>query len=76
MGVIVVVCAASGLIVSDAKTEIMCLRTKGMPEPIAVFNMEGAGRVYNQTNEFVQLRGNFNPNADLSIEVKRRICDV
>ena len=40
MGVIVVVCAASGLIVSDAKTEIMCLCTKGMPEPIAVFNME------------------------------------
>ena len=49
---IVVVCAASGLIVSDAKTEIMCFRTKGMPEPIAMFNTEGAGQVYNQTNEF------------------------
>ena len=49
---IVVMCAASGLIVSDAKTEIMCLRTKGMPEPIAMFNIEGAGQVYNQTNEF------------------------
>ena len=31
MGVIVVVCAAFGLAVSEAKTEIMCLRTKGVP---------------------------------------------
>ena len=30
MGVIVVVCAAFGLTVSEAKTEIMCLRAKGM----------------------------------------------
>ena len=29
--------------------------------------------VYNQTNEFVYLRGNVNYNADLSIEVDRRI---
>ena len=29
---IVVVCAAFDLAVSEAKTEIMCLRTKGMPE--------------------------------------------
>ena len=53
MRVIVVMCAASSVIVSDAKTEIMCLGTKGMPETIAVFNMEGAGQRYNQTNEFV-----------------------
>ena len=34
MGVIVVMCAAFGLIVSETKTEIelMCLRTKGIPE--------------------------------------------
>ena len=32
IGVVVVVCAAFGLAVSKAKTEIMCLRTKGMPE--------------------------------------------
>ena len=31
MGVIVVVCVAFGLTVSEAKTEIMCLRTKRMP---------------------------------------------
>ena len=32
MGVIVVVCAAFGLTVSEAKTEVMGLRTKGMRE--------------------------------------------
>ena len=33
-------------------------------------------RVYNQTNEFVYLGGNVNHNADLSIEVDRRICNA
>ena len=71
MEVIVVVCAAFGLTVSEAKTEIMCLRAKGMPESTATFSVEAAGQVYNQTNEFVYLGGNVN--ADLSIEVDRRI---
>ena len=53
MGVIVVVCAAFGLTISEAKTEIMCLRAKGMPESTATFSVEAAGQVYNQTNEFV-----------------------
>ena len=70
---IVVVCAAFGLTVSEAKTEIMCLRTKGMPKSTATFNVEVAGQVYNQTNEFVYLGENVNHNADLSIEVHRRI---
>ena len=73
MGVIVVVCAAFGLTVSEAKTEIMCLRAKGMPESTATFSVEAAGRVYDQTNEFVYLGGNVNQNADLSIEVDRRV---
>ena len=73
MGVIVVVCAAFGLAVSEAKTEIMCLRAKRMPESTATFSVEAAGQVYNQTNEFVYLGGNANHNADLSIEVNRRI---
>ena len=73
VGVIVVVCAAFGLTVSEAKTEIMCLRAKGMPESTATFSVEAAGQVYNQTNEFVYLGGNVNHNADLSIEVDRRI---
>ena len=58
---------------SEAKTEIMCLRAKGMPESTAIFSVEAAGQVYNQTNEFVYLGGNANHNADLSIEVDRRI---
>ena len=73
MGVIVVVCAAFGLPVLEAKTEIMCLRTKGMPESTVILSAEAAGQVYNQTNEFVHLGGNVNHNPDLSIEVDRRI---
>ena len=72
-GVIVVVCAAFGLTVSEAKTDIISLRTKEMPEFTATFSVEAAGQVYNQTNEFVYLGGNFSHNADLSIEVNRRI---
>ena len=73
MEVIVVVCAAFGLTVSEIKTEIMCLRAKGMTESTATFGVEAAGQVYNQTNEFVYLGGNVNHNADLSVEVDRRI---
>ena len=51
----------------------MCLRAKGMPESTATFSVEAAAQVYNQTNEFVYLGGNVNHNADLSIEVDRRI---
>ena len=57
MGVIVVVCAAFGLTVSEAKTEIMCSRVKETPESIATFSVEAAGQVYNKTNEFVYLGG-------------------
>ena len=57
MGLIVAVCAAFGLTVSEAKTEIMCLRGKKMPESTAIFSVEAAGQVYNQTNEFVYLGG-------------------
>ena len=59
--------------VLEAKTEIMCLRAKGMPESTATFSVEAAGQVYNQTYEFAYLGGNVNHNADLSIEVDRRI---
>ena len=61
------------LTVSEAKTEIMCLRTKGVLESTATFSVEAAGQLYGQTNEFVYLEGNVNHNADLSIEVNRRI---
>ena len=73
MGVIVVVYAAFGLTVSEIKTEIMCLRAKGMPEPTAIFRVEAADQVYNQTDEFVYLGEIVNQNVDLSIEVDRSI---
>ena len=44
-----------------------------MPESTATFSVEGAGQVYNQTNEFVYLGGNVDHNADLSIEIDRHI---
>ena len=69
----VIVCAAFGLAVSEAKTEIVHLRTKGMPESTTMlFGVEAAGQVHNQTNKFVYLGGNVNHSADLSIEVNRR----
>ena len=76
MGVIVVVCAVFGLAVSEAKTEIMCLRAKGMPEPTVTFSVEAAGHVYNETNEFVYLGGTFDHDVDLSIEVDWRVRNV
>ena len=63
MEVIVVVCAAFGLSKAEAKTEIMYLRTKGMPESTALFSVEAAGQVYSQTNEFEYLGGKVNHNA-------------
>ena len=73
MEVIMIVCTAFGLAVSEAKTEIMCLRTKGIPEPTTILSVEAAGQVYNQTNEFVYLEGNVDHNVDQYIEVDRRI---
>ena len=73
IGVIVVVCAAFGLTVSEAKSEIMCLRARGVLESTAIFSVEAAGQVFNQTSEFVYLGGNVNHNAGMSIEVDRRI---
>ena len=66
-------CAAFGLAVSEAETEITSLRTKGMPGSTAIFSVEAAGQVYNQTNEFVYLGGDVYHNADLHIEVNQRI---
>ena len=70
---IVVACAAFGITVSEAKTEIVCLRAKGMPESTAIFSVEAAGQVYNLSNELVYLGGTVNYNADLSFKVGRRI---
>ena len=57
MGMIVVVCTVFGLTVSEAKTDVICSRTKGMSESTAIFSVEAAGQVYNQTNESYTLGG-------------------
>ena len=73
IGVIMVVCAVFSLTLSEAKTEIMYLRAKGMPDSTAKFSVEAAGQVFNQTNELVYLGGTVNHNVDLFIEVDQRI---
>ena len=73
IGSIVVVCAAFDLTVSEAKTETMCLRAKGMSESTALFSVRAAGQVYSRTNKFIYLGRNVSHNIDLSIEVDRRI---
>ena len=50
--------------------------SEGDAESTVIFSVDAAGKVYNQTNEFVYLGGNVNHNADLSIEVDRRIRNV
>ena len=59
--------------VSKAKTEIMCLCTRGMSDAIVTFSVEAAGQVYKQMHDFVYLGGNVNHHADLSIDIDRRI---
>ena len=51
IGVIVVVCPAFGLTVSEAKTEIVYLRTKGVSEFTAIFSEEAADQVRVQPNQ-------------------------
>ena len=46
-----VVCTAFGLTVSEAKTEIMWLRKKGMLEYTAIFKLEAAGHI-KRTSEY------------------------
>ena len=72
MWVIVGVYVAFDLTVSGTKTEIMCLRTKGVRESFAILSVEAAGQVHNQLDELVYLGGNINPNPDLSTKVNRR----
>ena len=55
MTVIVTACAPFGLTVSDAKTEIMCLQTKGGGH--VPFTVTATGRVYKHAVEFVYLGG-------------------
>ena len=57
MGVIMVGCVAFGLTISEAKPEMICLRTKGMLEATTIFSLGAVGQIHNQINEFVYLGG-------------------
>ena len=71
MTVIVTAWSAFGLTVSEAKTETMCLKTKGRRK--VSFTINAAGQVYQQTIEFVYLGGAITAYRDLSIEIRRRL---
>ena len=62
-------CAATSPTVSEANTQIVSLRTKGMLEVTTIFSVEAVGQIYNQTNGLIQLGGNVNHNTDPSIEI-------
>ena len=67
-----VVCAVFGLTVSEAKTEIVCLRAKGRPDSTTIPSVEAAGQVYNnQTNDISRMK--VIHDANMSIEIDRRI---
>ena len=55
MGVIVVMCAAFGLTVSEAKTEMVCSRSKEMLETNnAIFSVEADSRLGTQPKQRVR----------------------
>ena len=68
---IVSVCASFGLTVSEARTESMCLMTKGMDR--VTFVPEAVSLVYKQTAKFVYLGATMCENADLTVEINRRV---
>ena len=71
MTVIVTACSSFGLTVSEAKTEIVCLGTKGGGK--VSFTINAAGQVHKQTIESVYLGGAITADRDLSIEITRRL---
>ena len=74
MTVIVTARSAFGLTASGAKTDIMCLQTKGGGK--VSFTINAACQVYKQTIEFVYLSGDITADRDLSIEITRRLHRV
>ena len=70
--VIVTVCRACGLTLSEAKTDSTRLRTRGMADATATFSVETICQVYKQTHDFSYFGGNVN----LSIEVDQCIRNV
>ena len=68
--VIVRVCDAFGLIVSEKKTETMCMPVPHMQS--VVMHVEAAGQRYRQTQSFTYLGGVITECPDVSTEIARR----
>ena len=71
MTVIVTACLSFGLTVSEAKTEIMCLETKGGGK--VSFTINAASQEYKQNNRVCVLVGAMTADRDLSIEITRHL---
>ena len=74
MADIIPVCGSSGLTVSEAKTETMCLMTTRMDR--VTFVAEAAGEMYKQTTKFVYLGETVCKNANFPAEINRRVLLV
>ena len=70
MTVIVTACSAFGLTVSEAKTEITCLQTKGGGKVSFTIKCSRPGI---QTIEFVYMGGAITADRELSIEITRHL---
>ena len=73
MTVIVTVFEAAGLTVSEKKTETMVLQTPDQTTLAPPLVIEAAGQRCKQTTQFLYLGGIIHENADLSLEIGRRI---
>ena len=71
MSIIVNVSGLFGLMVSEAKTEIMCMLEKGVEQRI--FKVNAAGQVYKQTDTFVYLGGTIRQDGSMDAEIAGRV---
>ena len=74
LAVIMTACSVLGLTVSEAKTEIVCLRIKGGGK--VLFTINAAGQEYKKKIKFVYLGGAITADRDLSIDITRRLQRV
>ena len=73
MTVIVAVFEATGLTVSETKTETTFLRTPGQTSLASPLVIEAAAERYRQTTQFLHLGGVIHERAELSLEIERPI---
>ena len=72
--VIATVFETRGLTVSEKKTEMMLVRTGDQAYPASpLVKIRAAGRRYGQATQFLYLGGIIHQDADLSVEIERRI---